>query len=89
MFFVLDGQVDVVIHGLLVKSLTTGAFVGEGILVGNGKRAASIRAATACNVLILSKQAFEEVVADNPRLRKQVGCARAPCCGPARARGAQ
>lgn len=71
----LSGQVEVVIHGLLVKTLSSGVFVGEGVLVGNGKRAASIRAATACEVLVLSRDAFEKVLLNNPRLRRQVRCA--------------
>lgn len=77
MYFVLTGKVEVIIHGLLVKTLTSGAFVGEGVLIGNGKRAASIRAATACDVLVLSRGAFEKVLASNPLLHRQVRSARA------------
>ena len=67
MYFLLKGDVQVIDpEGGIIASLPAGAFFGEMALVYNEKRNASVRAAKTCELLVLTRKAFEEVMLQFP-----------------------
>eukprot|EP01028_Stygiella_incarcerata_P006275 TRINITY_DN256_c0_g3_i1.p1 TRINITY_DN256_c0_g3~~TRINITY_DN256_c0_g3_i1.p1 ORF type:complete len:504 (+),score=123.45 TRINITY_DN256_c0_g3_i1:147-1658(+) len=68
MFFISRGSVEVVSEdgNTIFATLQEGKFFGEIALVLSGKRTASVRAATYCDLFVLTKDDFDEVLADFP-----------------------
>ena len=52
LFLLLDGVLSVVRDGVSIAQLGPGAIAGEGALLGDGKRTASLHAVTRCRVLL-------------------------------------
>ena len=73
MYLLRQGQLEVIAHGRVVATLTSGGFVGEVCLLWEDtKRTASVRAATFCDVLVLSKEDFDSVVSQYPEVQKRM-----------------
>ena len=72
MYFVSSGEIEVIIDGRLVDKHGSGAFFGEGSLITNEKRNASIRTTTYCDVYRLSRQRFEDLRAKYPDFNRHV-----------------
>jgi CRP-like cAMP-binding protein len=69
MYFICRGQVEVYDGaGVRLNTLGEGDFFGELSLLRSQPRAASIRAATACDVFVLDKADFHRVLRDRPQL---------------------
>ena len=67
MYFLLKGHVQVIDpEGGIIASLPAGSFFGEMALVYNEKRNASVRASNTCELLVLTRKAFEEVMVQFP-----------------------
>eukprot|EP01063_Lacrimia_lanifica_P007096 TRINITY_DN1448_c0_g2_i2.p1 TRINITY_DN1448_c0_g2~~TRINITY_DN1448_c0_g2_i2.p1 ORF type:complete len:676 (+),score=171.90 TRINITY_DN1448_c0_g2_i2:1015-3042(+) len=71
MFFISSGEVNVVIEmpegpGKVVATLTDGCFFGEVALIYQTKRTATIVAHTVCELYVLKKVHFEEVLDEFP-----------------------
>ncbi|KAL0479041.1 hypothetical protein AKO1_007944 [Acrasis kona] len=63
MFFVNKGQVEITTGGgNFIISLGAGSYIGEMALLGDGKRTASVRTVTFCDVLELSKEDLDNIV---------------------------
>ena len=76
MFFILRGQVDIIVHEKLmfvIKTLQVGDFVGEGALFsGKGKRGAACCARTSCETMVLSKDGFSHVIQLYPDIEQEL-----------------
>lgn len=76
MFFILQGQVDIIIDEKLmfvIKTLEVGDFVGEGALFqGKGKRGAACCARTSCETMVLSKDGFAHVLQLWPDIEQEL-----------------
>ncbi|GHH54152.1 MULTISPECIES: GGDEF domain-containing protein [Gammaproteobacteria] len=70
MYVCLEGEVDLDFgEDLIVKHLTTGEFFGElGLLIGNHARSADAVAATACRLIELDHNDFQQLVDFDPGL---------------------
>ncbi|UPR00889.1 cyclic nucleotide-binding domain-containing protein [Chloropicon primus] len=67
MYFLLKGHVQVMDpEGGIIASLPAGSFFGEMALVYNEKRNASVRSSNTCELLVLTRKAFEEVMQQFP-----------------------
>jgi voltage-gated potassium channel len=69
MYFLSKGHVQVIgANGQILVELSSGAYFGEiALLNPNEKRTASVRSLTYCDVLSLSREAFEDVLEKFPR----------------------
>ena len=76
MFFILRGQVDIIVDEKLmfvIKTLQVGDFVGEGALfLGKGKRGAACCARTSCETMVLSKDGFAHVLQLYPDIEQEL-----------------
>jgi len=72
MYFLSNGDVEVVVNGVRVASLGQGSPFGETALIQGEKRMASIRALTYCDVYKLSKGDFDALRARYPDFDAQV-----------------
>jgi ABC-type lipoprotein export system ATPase subunit len=78
-YILLEGKVDVLISApgrgqVLVDQLRPGAYFGEMALLGNGIRAATVKAASdsEAKVIVLDKAAFNDLVSDSRLLREEL-----------------
>jgi len=78
-YILLEGKVDVLINSpgrgqILVDQLRPGGYFGEMALLGNGVRAASVKAASdsEAKVIALDKAAFNDLVSDSRPLREEL-----------------
>ena len=82
-FFVLvDGSVDVGREGRKLGSLGSGSFFGEIALVSDTPRTATVTAASAVRLLVITAQAFQRLLLDTPSLRPKVLAALAERVAP-------
>ena len=72
MYFLSSGEIEVIIDGRLVVTHSSGTFFGEGSLITNEKRNASIRTTTYCDVYRLSRHSFEDLRAKYPDFDRHV-----------------
>ena len=73
MYLLRQGELEVIAHGRVVATLTSGGFVGEVCLLWEDtKRTASVRAVTFCDVLVLSKEDFDSVVSQYPDVQRRM-----------------
>ncbi|KAI9204730.1 uncharacterized protein BJ171DRAFT_599131 [Polychytrium aggregatum] len=64
MYFILSGNVDIVVNGNPVGSLGDGAFFGEVALLGQVPRTATIRAKTNATLYCFDRADFDPILAD-------------------------
>jgi voltage-gated potassium channel Kch len=72
MYFLSSGEIEVIIDGDVVDTHGSGAFFGEGSLITNEKRNASIRTTTYCDVYKLSRYGFDDLRAKYPDFDRHV-----------------
>lgn len=73
MFFIVRGEVDVLADGdKVVGTLREGDFFGETALLLSQSRTASIRAKTQCDLYVLDKKSFNNVLKEHPQLAKSI-----------------
>ncbi|XP_016407122.1 potassium/sodium hyperpolarization-activated cyclic nucleotide-gated channel 2-like [Sinocyclocheilus rhinocerous] len=70
MYFIQHGCVSVITHDNKVKKLNDGCYFGEICLLTRGRRTASVRADTYCRLYSLSVSSFNEVLEENPLMRR-------------------
>jgi len=71
LFFVIDGMVEVSLTGdgkkhRIIANFGPGASVGEMALLDDYERSATVRAATPCEILILTKYKFDKILGEHP-----------------------
>eukprot|EP00457_Paulinella_chromatophora_P002581 gb/GEZN01002586.1/.p1 GENE.gb/GEZN01002586.1/~~gb/GEZN01002586.1/.p1 ORF type:complete len:661 (+),score=85.48 gb/GEZN01002586.1/:123-2105(+) len=67
MYFILSGSVDVIVNGRVVKALKEGSFVGEVSLLFGDVRTATVRTKAPCEVYVLSRISFDEILEQYPK----------------------
>jgi hypothetical protein len=72
MYFLSSGEIEVIIDGRVVDTHSSGAFFGEGSLITNEKRNASIRTTTYCDVYRLSRHGFDDLRRKYPDFDRHV-----------------
>lgn len=73
MFFLGKGSVEIVgPQGQIWASLSSGSFFGEVALILNSKRMASVRTKEICEVFILHKEDFDNVLSRFPEAKKKI-----------------
>jgi len=70
-YFITEGTLKVDANGQIF-TLAAGDFFGEIALLHTGKRTATVTAVSTCELLFLSKQDFEKLLADNEALHQTV-----------------
>jgi voltage-gated potassium channel len=65
-YVIVEGDADVVIDGSSVGKTRVGEIVGELAMLGNGRRAATLRALQPMRVLVLDAREFDSVLAADP-----------------------
>jgi voltage-gated potassium channel len=68
MYFLIEGEVDVLVSGTRIQRLHVGDFFGEIALLEDVTRTASVAAATFCRVLRLRRDEFKSVIRTHPEL---------------------
>lgn len=71
-FVIAEGEAEVTINGQTVAILGPGDVVGEMALLERQPRAATVRALTPMNVLVLSAREFNHVVSDVPTATRRL-----------------
>jgi NADH dehydrogenase len=71
-YFVIDGEADVVIDGAVVESVGPRGVFGEIALMNDSPRTATIRARTAMNLASVQRDAFHTLVAHFPGVRAAI-----------------
>lgn len=74
MYLITAGEVEILAgeDSRVVAELSVGAFFGEIALLKNSKRTASARTRTACNMCVLFKKDFTELVDKHPDMRAKI-----------------
>eukprot|EP00055_Hartaetosiga_balthica_P010885 m.47825 g.47825 ORF g.47825 m.47825 type:complete len:725 (-) comp7362_c0_seq1:871-3045(-) len=73
MFLLQYGMVEVILpSGEIVAQLEDGSYFGEMSLLHKTKRAATVRAKSACKLYVLSQEALREVESEFPSLRREL-----------------
>lgn len=67
MYVVLEGSVEIAIHGKVVATIGPGGMFGEMALITRGERVASAVARTDCMLLAISRNVFLDLVCSNPK----------------------
>ena len=73
MFFVLKGQLSVLVCDESVGTLSSGDFFGEYSVLMSIKRSATVVARTYCDFYVLRKEALDAVLVFFPQLRERLG----------------
>lgn len=66
MYGILDGEVDLIVHGKVVETLKPGQVFGIGALVGMGTRTYTAKAKTDCKLAFLDERRFLFAVQETP-----------------------
>ena len=70
MYFIQHGTIEIISgEGKLLASLKEGSFFGETALLTSKPRSAAAQAESYCDLFVLSRQAFEAVLARHPQFR--------------------
>jgi hypothetical protein len=72
MFFVADGEVEVSDDKHAVRTMGKGGFFGERSLIFEKPRTATVRTRTECELFVLDKSTFQEILKDQPRVARRV-----------------
>ncbi len=74
---VLDGTVDVMIDGAVVKTCSAGSCFGEIALLSDRRRTATVLAKTDVIVDVIGRQEFSTLLEDHPAIAEQLKAAMA------------
>lgn len=75
MFFVLRGELSVIVQGMQVATLSAGAFFGEYSALMSTRRAATVVATTFCDFYLLSQSDLHSILFFFPEMKSKV-CVR-------------
>jgi hypothetical protein len=67
------GQADIIVDGVVVDSVGKGAGIGEMSLLFGTRRSATVRCVTACEVIVLSRAAYQTEVSKLPETERTGG----------------
>lgn len=66
MYLIIEGDVDLVLHGTVVETARAGTFIGEMALIDDAPRSASARARGDCRVFPIDAARFQSLVQETP-----------------------
>jgi CRP-like cAMP-binding protein len=66
MFFVVDGSVEILVHGKVVETVGVGSMIGEMALIDKLPRSATARAATDSKLVAIDQRRFLFLVQETP-----------------------
>lgn len=74
LYFVVEGRVRLVIHrrNLVFKTIVSGSFFGESELLSDRFREFTAETETSCDILILSKEVFFDLITSFPDIRAKI-----------------
>lgn len=72
MYLVTKGEVEILIHGKVVETVSPGGVIGEMALLDMGPRSASATAKTDCMLLPIDRERFQQQVKKSPSFSLQV-----------------
>lgn len=72
MYVVVEGEVDLFIHGRLVEHLGAGGVLGEMALIDQTPRSASAVASTNCRLVAIDERRFKFLVQQTPNFSLQL-----------------
>lgn len=72
MYLVTQGEVDILIHGKVVETVSPGGVIGEMALLDLGPRSATATARTDCLLLPIDGERFKQQVSKSPSFSLQV-----------------
>lgn len=72
MYVVAEGEVDIVVGGVVAETVTPGGIFGEMALIDHHERSADVVAKSACKVVALDQRRFEFLVSQTPFFALQV-----------------
>ena len=70
-YVIASGEVDVVVDGARVATLGAGEIVGERAMLGDGRRSATVTAATAVRAIVLDPRDVDDALAAVPTAARQ------------------
>ena len=72
MYLVIEGEVDILIHGKVLETVGPGGVIGEMALLDMGPRSATATAKTDCLLLTIDRERFQQQVRKSPGFSLQV-----------------
>ena len=72
MYVVVEGQVDLLVKGILVEELGSGGVLGEMALIDTGTRSAAAIAKTDCKLAPINEKRFQFLVQQTPKFALQL-----------------
>lgn len=72
MFVVVEGEVDIQVHGRVVDHLAAGSVFGEMALIDGLPRSGTALAATDCRLAAISEKRFLRLIEQTPRFALQI-----------------
>jgi CRP/FNR family cyclic AMP-dependent transcriptional regulator len=72
MYLIIEGEVDLMLGGIVVETAGEGSFIGEMALIDAAPRSASARARGACRVFPIDQARFQSLVQQTPFFALQV-----------------
>lgn len=72
MYFVVAGEVNILVRDKVVDTVGMGAIVGEMALIDDKPRSASAMAKTACKLIAINQKRFASLVQETPHFAIQV-----------------
>ncbi|HOJ50788.1 MAG TPA: cyclic nucleotide-binding domain-containing protein [Spirochaetota bacterium] len=72
MFFISKGEVEVIVKGQRITTLRDGQFFGEIALLLSVPRTASVRAITFCDMYMLDRETFNNIIKQFPSFEKSI-----------------
>ena len=71
-FVIVDGSVQIDVHGEVVRTMEAGDFLGEIALVDDGPRTATATTTTPAKLLVLGRREFRSLMDDYPSIEHSV-----------------
>ena len=72
LFVIVEGEVDILVHGAVVDHLAAGSVFGEMALIDGLPRSGTALAATDCKLAAISEKRFLRLIEQTPRFALQI-----------------
>ncbi len=72
MYAVVSGEIDIIIHGKLIETVTAGGIVGEMALIDHKPRSATVQARSDSQLVKIDEKRFQFLVQETPFFALQV-----------------
>ncbi len=72
LYVVLEGKVDILVHGKVIDKVSSGGIIGEMALIDTQPRSATATASTDCRVVPINEERFSYLIQETPEFALQV-----------------